>query len=90
MIKQTIILLAIIMFSINQLSAASDPLVLISSGKSAYKIVVSTSASSEELHAATTLQTYLKKVSGLQLPIIKDSDSKGVSEIVIGHTNRAP
>jgi hypothetical protein len=90
MIKKTIILFAFIMCSINQLSAASDPLVLISNGKSDYNIVVSVSASTEELHAAATLQTYLKKISGLQLSIIKDSDSKGLREIIIGHTNRSP
>jgi hypothetical protein len=90
MFKQTILLLAFIMISVNQLSAAEDLLVIISSGKSAYKIVTSASASPEEFQAAAVLQHYLSKVTGLQLPIIKDSDNKGAHEIIIGHTNRVP
>lgn len=90
MIKQTIILLSFIMAAINHPSTAQEPVALLSQGKSDYKIVIAASASKEELHAATVLQHYFSKVTGLQLPIIKDTEIKATHEIIVGHSNRAP
>jgi hypothetical protein len=78
------------MLSINMISNANEPVMLVYGGKSDYTIVVATSASKEEINAAQVLQTYFKKVTGLQLPMIKDSETKGKYEIIIGHTNRVP
>ncbi len=58
-------------------------------GQSAYSIVVSADCAPAEMTAATELQEYLAAMSGVTLPIVRDSEAATAHEIVIGVTNRA-
>ena len=61
---------------------------LVYEGKSNYKIVVGAKASKAEQYAAEELQKYIKKITGFNIPIIKDNKKETELEIVVGKTNR--
>ena len=62
---------------------------LISGGESQYVIVKGLNASPSENTAAAKLQSYLKQISGVELPIIPDASAiPTAKEIIIGKTNR--
>lgn len=60
---------------------------LFKNGKSRYKIVVSTTASTSEQTAAAELQKYIGEVSGAVLPIVNDLNAKG-PRIFVGYNSR--
>lgn len=66
------------------LSAANT---LFKNGKSKYKIVVSSSASTSEKTAANELQQYIREISGAELPVVNDLNCKG-PRIFIGYNSR--
>lgn len=79
--KKILILYIFIVFSI---SVFGDN-ILFSEGKTTYKIILSTEASSTEKTAARELQHYLKEVGGVNIPIsYNPSDSNG---LYIGYSN---
>ena len=51
-------------------------------------IVRGENASPSEITAASELQSYLKKISGAELPVVTDAAAPTVREIVVGKTNR--
>lgn len=57
-------------------------------GVSDYVIVRGENAYVSEITAATELQSYLKQISGAELPIVTDSTAPVAKEIVVGKTNR--
>ncbi len=57
-------------------------------GASGYVIVRGANALSSEVTAASELQSYLKKITGAELPIVTDEAEKTAREIVVGKTNR--
>ena len=61
---------------------------LVEDGVSNYVIVRGESASPAEQTAATELQSYLKKITGVQFPIRTDATVATAKEIVVGKTNR--
>ena len=61
---------------------------LVVDGVSEYVIVRGENASPSEVTAASELQSYLKQISGAELPIVTDSAEPVVKEIVVGKTNR--
>jgi len=65
-----------------------ETLPLVTDGRSDYIIVRGENASDMETKAAEELQSYLKQISGAELPIVTDSTAPVVKEIVIGQTNR--
>ncbi len=67
---------------------AQNNIIIIDNNKSSYKIIISTHANDFEKKASTIFQTYIKKISGIELPITTDDAKVEVSEIVIGNTNR--
>jgi hypothetical protein len=57
-------------------------------GESDYRIVIPADAIPSESYAARELQSYLAKISGANLLIVKDSEPEGRHEIVLGTTTR--
>lgn len=67
---------------------SAEPLTLAANGATSYEIVIPDLASDTEMTAATELQSYLEKASGVLLPIAEESEALGNS-IYIGATDYA-
>jgi len=65
-----------------------ETLSLVTDGVSEYVIVRGENASELEVTASTELQSYLKQITGAELPIVADTTDPAAKEIVIGQTNR--
>lgn len=65
-----------------------ETLDLVVDGASEYVIVRGGNASPSEVKASTELQSYLKRISGCEIPIVTDSAEPIDKEIVVGKTNR--
>ncbi len=63
-------------------------LTLVSEGETDYVIVRGENCSPSELTASTELQSYLKQISGVEIPIVTDSTKAAKKEIIVGKTNR--
>jgi hypothetical protein len=63
---------------------SAEKLILADGGKTAFRIVVSDSASPSTKHAAEELQRFLRQISGAELPIVSDSTPMGGHEIILG------
>ncbi|MGI6247929.1 MAG: DUF4838 domain-containing protein [Acutalibacteraceae bacterium] len=57
-------------------------------GQSEYKIIRGQNCSPSEKYAAEVLQDYLRKISGVTIPIFTDAEPSAEKEIVVGRTNR--
>lgn len=62
---------------------------LTKNGTSKYSIIISENATPIEHQAASELQSYLRQISGAEIPIQSDASPAGKFEIIIGETNRA-
>ncbi|MCB0558974.1 MAG: DUF4838 domain-containing protein [Lewinellaceae bacterium] len=62
----------------------SPGIVLADNGASAYQIVIADEPADEEYRAATELQFYLEKMSGVQLPIVQYSEKEEAPAIWVG------
>ena len=51
-------------------------------------IVHGSTATASEMKAATELQTYMQKISGVTIPVVDDSTEASKKEIIVGSTNR--
>lgn len=60
---------------------------LFNNGKSKYRIVVDSTASVSEKTAATELQTYIREISGAEIPIVNDLRTRG-RRIYVGYNDR--
>jgi len=85
MIKNLIIW-GLILLSIN-LGIAQN-ITLVNQAKSEYRIVLPKKASNFELSAAKLLQDYIQKISGCNIPIVRDNEKSIKTEVLIGLTNR--
>jgi len=61
---------------------------LINNLTSEYEIIRGDNASPSEITAANELQSYIKKISGVEIPIRTDVEPIKKYEIIIGKTNR--
>ena len=66
----------------------TNPVCIISEGRTDYSIVIPEKASGAEKTAADELQKYLEKISGVRLPVVTDEAEPDDSEILVGKTNR--
>jgi len=66
----------------------SDTVDLVADGVSEYVIVRGENAGEQEIFASTELQSYLKQITGAELPIVTDATPAVAKEIVVGQTNR--
>ncbi len=64
------------------------PMTLIENGSSEYVIVRGLNAVESEIKAANELQSYLKQISGVTLPIVTDEQAAQAKEIIVGETSR--
>ncbi len=62
--------------------------VLVSGAASPYSIVIPQDASAQDRKASQVLQSYLREISGAQLPVLTDKEPPAAREICIGRTNR--
>lgn len=77
------------LYAFTNCSTKSQPIVLCKQHTSNYTIVISNNANTIEQKAANILQQYFKKVTNIQLAIVKESNNKNQSAIYIGYTNKA-
>ena len=61
-----------------------EKLVLAENGRSEYRIVISKEASPSERHAARELQSFLKQIANVELPIVTDEAEMSGKEIILG------
>ncbi|MEO5600447.1 MAG: DUF4838 domain-containing protein [Cyclobacteriaceae bacterium] len=94
------VLITCILFSVQQVSGqkknrtkavpktVSSPIILADNGMSRYRILVPSTPTAHEQHAATVLQDYLLQISGAALPIISANKGRSPYEIVLGQNDR--
>jgi hypothetical protein len=78
----------LLLVGISACSGTAQELVIVDDGVSAYSIIVPREATPLEMKSAKVLQDYVKRVSGKQMPIIKEGDNATPSAIYIGHTKK--
>ncbi len=61
---------------------------LTKNGSSKYSIIISENATPIERQAASELQSYLRQISGAEIPIHSDTSPARKFEIIVGETNR--
>lgn len=66
----------------------SDTLTLVSEGSTEYVIVYGENATPTEKASALELQSYLKQISGVEVPVVTDTTAPATKEIIVGKTNR--
>jgi len=66
-----------------------DTLVLVQNNISSYTIICPEGSTEANVKAATELQSYIKKISGVELPIKTDAEPSVELEIAVGYTNRS-
>ena len=64
-------------------------LMLVQDNASLYTIIYPENATASEEKAVAELQSYIKQISGAELPIKTDAEPVGAHEILVGYTNRA-
>lgn len=72
-------------------SCSNDQIILTENGKSSYEIVHMGTASEPEYKAALTLQEYIFKISGAELPLVdKSSQTVNIPKIYVGNIKEEP
>ena len=66
-----------------------DTLVFVQNNISEYVIIRPEGSTESNIKAASELQSYLKKISGVELPIVTDAEAEKEYEILVGYTNRS-
>ena len=66
-----------------------DTLVFGQDKTAAYTIICPAESTAANKKAAAELQSYIRKISGIKLPIKTDAEPVGEFEIVVGYTNRS-
>jgi len=78
----------LLLVGISACSGTAQQLVIVNDGVSDYSIIVPREASPLEMKSAKVLQDYMKRVSGKQMPIMKEGDNATPNAIYIGHTKK--
>jgi hypothetical protein len=80
----SILIITCFMVAVQGCAAHVDSVMLVDHGQSAYRIVISKDASDSEKRAATQLQSFLKQITGVKLPISTDQLPPSEREILLG------
>jgi len=90
MIKKSLLLIRVLLIAapIILRCASLSMLELTKNGASTYSIIISERATPVERQAALELQSYLRQISGAELPIQSDTTDASKFEIIIGNTAR--
>jgi len=67
--------------------AKAADLILADGGKSEYRIVIAADASPSTQYGAKELQTFVKQISGVELPLIMDREAATGHEILLGSSS---
>ena len=70
-------------------TAFAKPVTLVKDGKASAVIVISDNAGDVAKNAANILSEHLKKISGAEIPIVKESDAPAGTKIFVGATAAA-
>lgn len=84
--KKKLFIIGLLLFSF--ILCKAQNIIIVNKAESEYRIVIPRNASSYEITAANILKSYVKRISGFELPIIDDSKRSKKFEILIGITNR--
>ena len=77
--------LLLIIISLSASDIRAKEFVLFSNGHSNYSIVIPKHPTESEKYAATELQMWLRKISGVKIPIVTDGNAKRGRRIIIGN-----
>ncbi len=66
-----------------------DTLVMVQNNISSYKIIYPKEATASVLTAVSELQSYIKKITKVELPVCTDEEPVSELEIAVGYTNRS-
>ena len=66
-----------------------DTLVFVQNNISEYTIIRPENSTDANMKAASELQSYIEKISGVQIPVKTDAEPVGEYEILVGYTNRS-
>ena len=79
-------LIAMMIFS--SCGGRAQEIVLVSNKASAYKIVIPAEPSAIEQKSAKVLQTYIQKITGVELPVVRGDAGAGNAALYLGHTRK--
>lgn len=68
-------------------SFSSQNLVLVKDGIAVSRIVIPSKATTIEKKSADELQNFIQQISGAQLPIVSDKETKQINEVLVGNTS---
>lgn len=85
--KNIVSILFVILYAAG-FNACNDNLEIVRDGKSDYVIVIPQSPTMIEQRAAKELNEYLRRMTGVMLPVVEDNTAPANHEISIGNTNR--
>ncbi|WP_167017446.1 DUF4838 domain-containing protein [Chitinophaga sp. Cy-1792] len=81
------ILLTMLLIWNSSCGTANGDISVVSNGHSEYSIVTPAAPSKAESKAATVLQDYIQKISGVKLPVVKENNFSGSTAIFVGNTD---
>ena len=80
--------LLFVLITLTACNGSAQEIILASNNSSDYKIAIPPDASKLEQRAALVFQTYIRRISGVSLPIVHDEKSINFPAIYIGHTSK--
>ena len=80
--------LLFVLITLAACNGSAQEIILASNNSSDYKIAIPPDASKLEQRAALVFQTYIRRISGVLLPIVHDEKSINFPAIYIGHTSK--
>ena len=81
-----LIRLLFILLGVSACSGSAQEVVLADATGSAYSIVLPAESTPLESRSAKVLQDYIKRITGRQLPIVKEGALNTANAIYVGHT----
>ena len=75
-----------LVFSLAGAAAGQDGLTLVADGRSDYVIVCPAKSSPPQVYAAEELRSFMKQMTGAELPITTDAEPLPAKAILLGHT----
>lgn len=70
------------------ITSCQENIHIVNDGRSNYTIIIPEQASKSDSTAAQYLSTYIRKITGAEIPVMSDSVAPANHEICIGNTNR--
>jgi hypothetical protein len=87
--KRSLYVLFCALVTLGACNGSAQEITLVSNGHSDYRIIIPSSPTAIEQRAAETLQKYVQRISGVQLPIARDERHNAIPAVFIGQTSKA-